>query len=86
MIHDRIENLEQHESGSDRREFGERRILRERRFDSRRGLATPPKKIKFWLQSVYHPRLGVDRRKVGDRRQQWQLSGLTPEELSDFIC
>ena len=90
MIYDRIENLKQHmsefEPESDRREFGERRSQSERRFDSRQGLVTQPMRIKFRLQSITHPRLGVDRRKMGHRRQQWQGSLLNSQALADLIC
>jgi hypothetical protein len=75
----------------DRRQSPERRANAERRCDSRLAPVKHPKTLKTWIRSLTNSRLGVDRRKRGDRRthsdrrQQRLESILTQEEINDLL-
>ena len=74
-----------------RRVQADRRVSNERRTDPRSGGGETKRSLKRWLRSITKPRVGVDRRKGGDRRSyQTQndanlTSLLTPEELADLL-
>ena len=81
---------ERRKSGKDRRSSSDRRRFAERRFDFRE--ADPParRSLKAWMRSLTNARLGVDRRKggerrVAERRSEELRSLLTPEELSALL-
>jgi len=90
LTHEGFVHLERRAS-SKRRKTDGRRSQRERRLDSRGVPVNLSQKVKTWLQSLIHLRLGVDRRKEidrrrnGDRRQQQNRSILTREELAALL-
>ncbi|MGW8192907.1 MAG: hypothetical protein ACWGOX_01455 [Desulforhopalus sp.] len=73
------------------RRQGDRRSYRERRVDTRDGNQRPRRKLSAWWRSLIRARLGVDRRKNGDRRiladrrNARPSSLLTKDELSDLL-
>ncbi|NNK96825.1 MAG: hypothetical protein HKP41_20935 [Desulfobacterales bacterium] len=77
--------------GRCRRVRGDRRVSIERRTDPRSQASGAKRSLKRWIRSVTKPRIGVDRRKGGDRRSfRTQndanlTSLLTPEELADLL-
>ena len=72
----------------DRRGSGDRRSRLERREDRRIAASRRGRSLKNWFRSLTKTRLGVDRRKGGDRRtikdrrRQDLAYVLTPEEIS----
>ncbi len=74
-----------------RREFSERRLSVERRFDFRKAQPHSRRSLKSWFRSLANARLGVDRRAgaerraLEDRRSQELRSLLTPEEIADLL-
>ncbi|MDD2462601.1 MAG: hypothetical protein PHI97_01255 [Desulfobulbus sp.] len=74
-----------------RRTNYDRRSGRERRHDYRLSHDSAAHPFRRWIQSIIHPRIGIDRRRGRDRRQQndrRQLkltSILTREELADLL-
>lgn len=89
------DTLESHNDNSKeercRRLQGDRRVSNERRTDPRGEVGGAKRSLRRWIRSVTKPRVGVDRRKGGDRRShQTQTdtnltSLLTPEELADLL-
>lgn len=85
------DEIERRKSGSERRGISGRRFAEERRFDYREVEPPPRRSIKSWMRSLSNARLGVDRRKSGNRRlwddrRSPQLSSLlTPEELAALL-
>lgn len=79
------------ENGAERRDLSDRRLSAERRFDSRNSQSKSCRSLKAWFRSLSNARLGVDRRKGGDRRvledrrSQELRSLLTAEELADLL-
>lgn len=72
------------------RRVGDRRVTDERRCD-RRVSSNGSRSLKAWVKSLTRPRIGVDRRKQGDRRTQ-QIrpardlrSLLTADEINDLL-
>lgn len=74
----------------ERRGSLERRFDTERRFDFREALPPVRRSLMAWVRSLTNARLGVDRRKGGerrivDRRSEELRSLLTPEEIADLL-
>ncbi len=72
------------------RRVSDRRVSAERRSDRRVG-SNESRSLKAWVRSLIRPRMGVDRRKQGDRRKA-QIrpvcdlrSLLTAEEISELL-
>ncbi len=85
------DEIERRSARNERREFSERRLFCERRFDHRKSGTPVRRSLRAWIRSLVNPRLGVDRRKreerrqYEDRRSQKLRSILTPEELADLL-
>ncbi len=72
------------------RRVSDRRVCDERRCD-RRVSSNGSRSLKAWVKSLTRPRIGVDRRKQGDRRKQ-QIrpardlrSLLTADEINELL-
>ena len=77
---------------NNQRRKSDRRSYRERRIDTRGDAQRPRRRISAWFRSLIRARLGVDRRKNGDRRvlpdrrrPQTPSSLLTKAELADLL-
>lgn len=71
------------------RRMTDRRVNDERRCD-RRVSSDGSRSLKAWVRSLTKPRMGVDRRKQGDRRRQVEpvkdlRSLLTADEIRDLL-
>lgn len=72
------------------RRVADRRVCNERRCD-RRISNNGSRSLKAWVKSLMRPRIGVDRRKQGDRRKRQVApvrdlrSLLTADEISDLL-
>ena len=85
------DEIERRNDRENRRDFSNRRLSRERRFDYREAKPSAKRSLKAWIRSLANARLGVDRRKreerrrYDDRRTQQLRSILTPEELAALL-
>lgn len=83
--------VERRKNRVERREFFERRLSAERRFDFRKAHPQIRRSLKSWFRSLANARLGVDRRSgvdrraLEDRRSKELRSILTPEEIADLL-
>lgn len=85
------DGVERRKLTRERRRASDRRSTHERRFDFREAHSPVRRSLKSWVRSLVNARLGVDRRKGGDRRiltnrrSQELHSLLSPEELADLL-
>ncbi len=75
------DEVERRKNGNERREFFDRRLTNERRFDYRESNPPPRRTIRSWMRSLSNARLGVDRRKGADRRNQDDRRSKEPRSL-----